>query len=62
LGSGLDEVIFGGVLSAVLIVVAVILSVRMFAVLALGWYIMRTTGRTDGLADLAKLVRALMRR
>lgn len=65
-GIGADGLIFGAVVPAALAdsltVAAITLAVLRLAAFALGWYIVRTTGKTEGLLHLAELVRAIFRR
>jgi len=64
-GIGAYEPIFGAVmptLAVPLIATAATVVVLGLAALALGWYIVRTTGKTEGLLHLAELVRAILRR
>lgn len=44
-----------------LTVAAIIVAVLGLAAFILGWYIVRTTGKTEGLLHLAELVRAIFR-
>ncbi|SDL01220.1 hypothetical protein SAMN04488074_108243 [Lentzea albidocapillata subsp. violacea] len=65
-GIGTDGLTFGVVVPAALAdsltAAAITFGILGLVALALGWYIVRKTGKTEGLLHLAELVKALFRR